>query len=202
MKLINLLHAVVLAALLVLSGAAARAATITFDPAASLISTGQTFQITLVGRDFTEGAGGTFGGGVTVGWDPALLSLQSFDTSVFAGDQLLATSNTSTVVDNTAGQLRDLSVASFFTGVEAADFQIAVLTFTALAPGQSTLSAQIGLFTSGFENIWTDSDAFNPIAVSPSFVAGGVTVVPEPGTSLLVGIGLAGLASVRRRSAA
>lgn len=200
MKLMNLLHALVLGALIVLSGAAARAATITFDPSAPLVSVGQTFQITLVGRDFTEGAGGTFGGGVTVGWDPALLALQSFDTSVFAGDQLLATSNTNTVIDNGAGQLRDLSVASFFTGVEAPDFQIAVLTFTALAPGESQLSSQIGLFTSGFENIWTDSDAFNPIALSPSFGGGSVTVVPEPGTSLLMGIGLAGLASVRRRS--
>lgn len=200
MKRINLLQALFVGASMLVSATLAQAATISFNPLGSSVSVGQTFQVTLVGRDFTEGVGGTYGGGVSIAWDSSLLSLNGYDTSVFGGDQLLATSNTNTVLDNGTGELRDLSVASFFIGVPDADFDIAVLTFTALAPGVSQLSTEIGLFTSGFENIWTDASEFTPIALAPTFGAGSVTVVPEPGASLLLGLGLAGLASVRRRA--
>jgi len=193
------LKALIVGAILLASATVAPAATITLDPAAETVAVGQTFEVRLVGRDFTAGAGGTFGGGVTVSWDPALLALEAYDTSVFGGDQLLADSNTNTVIDAGAGELRDLSVASFFVGVADADFDVAVLRFTALAPGVSSISTRIGLFTSGFPNVWTDADEFAPIDVAPAFGGGSVTVVPEPGTALLMAIGLAGLSSVRRQ---
>ena len=83
---------------------------------------------------------GTFGGGLTDQLGSEQARAPAFDTSVFAGDQLLATSNTNTVIDNVSGQLRDLSVASFFDGVETPDFDIALLTFTAWPPGVSALT--------------------------------------------------------------
>lgn len=193
--------AVGLLALTGLLSVATEAATITFSPLASNVAAGDEIQIMLVGRDFTDGEGGTFGGGVSVAWNPALLSLESYDTGVFAGDKFLASSNTLTVIDNNLGTLANLSVASFFTGVESADFDIAILNFRGLAAGQTTLEASIGYFTSGFENIWTDASDFSPIALEPVFGTAAVTVtaVPVPAAAWLMGSGLVGLAGVARR---
>ncbi len=202
MKLVHkTLSALVVGAMLG-AGPAAQAATITFDALNSSVVAGQTIVVKLVGRDFIEGAGGTFGGGVSIAWDPTKLSLQAFDTSVFAGDQLLATSNTNTVVNNVAGTLTDLSVASFFDGVEAADFDIALLTFQALTPGVSSLNASIGFFTSGFENIWTDSDPFEPTVLDLGFGQGSVSVVPVPAAVWLFASALGALGIARRKMAA
>lgn len=181
----------------VLATSAAQAALITVTPSASTVQAGQTFQVTIVGQDWTEGEGGTYGGGLSLSWDASVLNLQSYDTSVFAGDQALASSNTTTVIDNVNGQLRNLSVASLFDGVYTADFDIAVLTFTALSAGQTNLDLMLGLFDNGFANIWTDSSFANAIQVNPEFVSGHVDAVPVPaaawlfGSALLAGAGLA-----------
>lgn len=200
MNVKNLLAAVAFGG--VLATSAAQAAIITVNPAASTVQAGQTFQVTIVGRDWIEGEGGTYGGGLSLSWNASVLSLQSYDTSVFAGDKSLASSNTTTVIDNTAGQLRNLSVASLMDGVYTPDFDIAVLTFTALSAGQTNLDLALGQFDNGFYNIWTDSSFANAIEVTPSFVSGHVEAVPVPaaawlfGSALLTGAGL-----VRRKQA-
>ncbi|MCH7916254.1 MAG: PEP-CTERM sorting domain-containing protein [Deltaproteobacteria bacterium] len=72
------------------------------------------------------------------------------------------------------------------------------LTFDALAPGMSTVDPSVGsgfplgglAFTPGFFQ--------DPVSVLFSVAGGTVTVTPEPGTLLLLGSGLAGLAALRR----
>jgi len=200
MKPAQILSALSLCA--VLGSGAAGAATLTFSPLNSAVAVGQVFQVTLVGRDFTDGTDGTYGGGVSIAWDPALFQMLSYDTSVFGGDQSLATANTNTVLDNVAGTLSDLSVASLFTGVTTADFDVAVLTFQALAGGTSSLDASIGYFTSGFPNIWTDGDEFIPLELELDFVSGSMTVVPVPAAAWLFLSALGATGVLARRRAA
>lgn len=176
-----------------------QAATISFVTAIDAsVAVGDTIQVQLYGSDF---ANGTYGGGLSVSWDASLLSLQSYDSSVFPGDLGLADAGVNTVVDNNAGTLSNLSVASFFEGAPNASFDIAVLTFKGLAAGTSALQASLGQFTSGFDNIWTD---YNNDVISLQFVPSSlnVTAVPVPGAAWLFGsVLLGGLGAVRRQRA-
>lgn len=193
----KLLSALTFAGLMA-SSSASQAAIVSFTPDNAFVAAGDTIQIKLVGSDFTNG---TYGGGLSVSWDASLLSLQSYDTSVFPGDLGLADVGVNTVVDNNAGTLSNLSVASFFDGAPNASFDIAVLTFKGLAAGTSALQASLGQFTSGFDNIWTD---YNNDVISLQFVPSSlnVTAVPVPGAAWLFGsVLLGGLGAVRRQRA-
>jgi len=194
----KLLPALVFAGLMA-SSFASQAANISFAPHNASVNAGDTIQIKLVGSDF---ANGTFGGGLSVAWDASLLSLQSFDTSVFPGDLGLADAGVNTVIDNNAGKLQNLSVASFFEGAPNASFDIAVLTFKGLAAGTSALEASLGQFTSGFDNIWTD---YNNDVIGLQFVPSSLNVVaavPVPGAAWLFGsVLLGGLGAMRRQRA-
>jgi hypothetical protein len=76
------------------------------------------------------------------------------------------------------------------TGV-AGDAQFRIV-FNALAPGTTTLN--VGTFAAYLDGYTGTVDTLvnNPAGVT-------VTVVPEPGTALLMGLGLAGLAAAGRR---
>lgn len=171
---------------------AVQAATITIDPLDSSVMPGATFDVTIVGLDFTEFAGGTIGGGFSLAWDSSVLMLDSVNLS-FAGDQLFGQAGT---VDNVAGTLLNADVTSF-NGVTAFDFDIAVLTFTAVGLGSTALDLSIGLFDNGSERIWADSSGFND--TMPLFVDGSVNVIPIPAAVWLFGSGLIGLIGVARR---
>ncbi|OAI11818.1 hypothetical protein A1507_19670 [Methylomonas koyamae] len=183
---------------LMASSFASQAATIGFIPDSASVTTGGTIQIKLVGSDFSNG---TFGGGLSVAWDASLLSLQSFDTSVFPGDLGLADVGVDTVIDNNAGKLENLSVASFFQGAPDASFDIAVLTFKGLASGTSLLQASLGQFSSGFDNIWTD---YNNDVIGLQFAPASLNVaaVPLPGAAWLFGSVLLGGLSMACRQRA
>jgi hypothetical protein len=173
------------------------AATISVQPPDSTVLIGDTFDIKITGQGFTEGAGGTLGGGFIIDWNPGFLALDSYSLT-FPGDQAFAQVP---VQDDVAGFL-NADVSSFLTGAYTADFDIAVLTFTALSPGVSPLDLSIGTYPGGADLVWADSAGFE--IVQPDFVDGSVTIsaVPVPAAVWLFGSGLLGLIGIARRKAA
>ncbi|RYZ85286.1 MAG: VPLPA-CTERM sorting domain-containing protein [Moraxellaceae bacterium] len=198
----KLLNAAVFSSV-VFASAFSQAATVAVTPSASTVNVGDNVQVTLVGRDWTDGQDGTYGGGVSLAWNASVLQLVSYDTSVFGGDQFLATAGITTSVNNTTGTLSNLAVNSLFSGVYTPNFDIAVLNFTAVGFGQSDLIASLGKFNSGFDNIWTDAaDGSAVLVVNPDFVKGEISAVPLPAAVYLLGTALLGLAGFTRRKIA
>ncbi len=180
MKCHRILTPVLLAMTSLITSLEALAASIGFEPMAASVRQGDTVEVMLVGRDFSVGTGGTVGGGVSVRWDPSLLTLEAHDTTVFPGDLALAAANTTTVVDNVTGVLLNLSVASLFVQAQTADFDIAKLRFRALSAGTSDLTSELGYFDSGYPNIWADRDWVSPVDIEPSFLSAHLEVTPVP----------------------
>lgn len=187
---------------LLFAGQAAQAATITLDQLNVNTTPGTDFTVTVLGQDFTAGtngstAGGTLGGGLTVAWNPAVITLDSLAdlTIVFPGDELFAPAP---VLNSAAGTL-SFSVASF-NGTALSNFNIAQLTFTANAGGG--VSA-IDLTVSALD-VWADN-GFPPVDMTPTAVDGLVTVaitaVPLPAPILLLGSGMLGLVLIARGKA-
>jgi hypothetical protein len=75
------------------------------------------------------------------------------------------------------------------------DLRLATLTFQAIAPGLASLdlSATASDLTEGFA---LDPSGFE---LDVAFLSAVVSIVPEPGTALLLGFGLAGLSVLARR---
>lgn len=174
------------------------AATITVNQFSPTVDTGDVFNISIVGTDFTVGSGGTLGGGFSLAWDPAILTLQS-SALTFSGDQIFGTPG---IVDIAAGTWTNADVTSF-NGTTLANFEIATLTFLATNPTANPLvsptDVTIGLFDNGSDRKWADSAGL--IDVNPTFIGGSVTVnpVPVPAAVWLFGSGLIGLIGVARR---
>jgi hypothetical protein len=187
-----------LVGLLVLaSGSLAQAVSLEFVPSAATIGLGDPFdmalQISGLG-DFTAPSLGTFD--VTVTFSPTLLT---FDTVTYGdpvlGDQLDLSgvgSLTATTPGVGAVNLFELSFdsASDLNSLQAGAFTLATLTFTGQAVGTSPLAFSSVLLGDA------EGNALTPTSVG----SGSVTVIPEPGTVLLVGSGLVTLAAVRRRA--
>jgi len=173
---------------------AVQAATITLDPLNPVVGNGDSFIINVVGQGFTEGSGGTIGGGFSLAWDPSILTLDSYNLT-FPGDQTFGQLGT---LDNTAGTLTNADVTSL-SGTTDASFNIASLTFSAHNSGVSPTDISIGLFAGGSPRIWADSSGF--VDTNPTFVDGTVTVnaVPVPAAVWLFGSGLIGMIGIARK---
>lgn len=199
MKIRNCLKTMVfgMVALAACFASTVNAAIITFQPSNPVYTVGtDPVIIKVVGRDFTPGtngsiSGGSSGGGLSIGWDPAILALSSRNLT-FPGD--LWGGNPGTL-NASAGTLTGLSVASF-TGTPLADFDIAELSFSFLGVGST--STNIGISTL---NVWADFDAL--VDMTPNAVGGSVTVsaVPLPPALVLFGFGIASLGAFSRRLA-
>lgn len=193
----NMFKTAIIGAGLLLAGQAANAAIITFNQTNVNVTEGDLFALTLVGQDFTAGVGGatangTLGGGVTLSWNPTVLTLPSFTAAniVFPGDQFFG-STVPILLDNTAGTL-SFSVASFF-GTNLTAFNIAVLNFTALAAGATTVDIVVST-----TDVW--ADGVGAVDVHPTAIDGAVSVtaVPLPASVMLLAMGLLGLIAVGR----
>lgn len=163
------------------------ASTITVNPLDSEQGLGA-FSLDIVGSGFTEGAGGSVGGGLDVSWDPSILTLDSVNrTFPIVGSYYV----NAYVINNTAGTLTSLSVSNF-TGTSSTAFDIAQLNFTAIGLGLSSIDLTVSL-----SDVW--ADYFAGSITAPLDVDGSVNVVPIPGALWLLGSGLIGMVGIRRK---
>jgi hypothetical protein len=184
----NVMLFMVVIAIIAISGAV-NAASISIVPDDQTVLLGDIVQIDISGSDFNEG---TFGGGLTVDWDPSVLQFVSLSTDPFPGDKFFGSEDTTNA---SAGSL-SFSVGSFFDGAPGPSFDIATLMFNAVGLGNDSLIDLDFLFG----DVWVDSN-LTELDPQPTLNDGLVTVnaVPIPPAILLLGGGLLGLIGIRRK---
>ena len=180
----SLSHAAVTLLAALAASAPASASVIAYaSPASSTQAQGANFQVSIY-ADFTlpAGAAGLLGFGLDLAYDHDLITLT-------APPQLGPGFTGFTGPDGDA--LGGIAANALPGGT----LLLAILSFHADAPGTSPLNLSVtaGDLTEGFA---LDPTGFDSV----EFVTAQVTIVPEPGTALLLGTSLATLALARRRS--
>ena len=149
------------------------------DVGSVTLSGGTTSSAALV--QFATGAGTGFGG---------LDSTQAVALDAAGGDAGIQFFNGVSISGTPASGAADISPVTSAAG--GPQFQVLVSVNAGLAPGTYTLDVGAGHVTDGVVGNGGGSLASTDGSVS-------FTVVPEPGTALLMGLGLAGLAGAGRR---
>lgn len=149
--------------------APAGAATIGFDAAANQVIENEIFSVDIVGDGFPEVL--IQGGGVNVGFDPAIVNLLSVEVDAATWNFASPTVDPRGVIDNSLGRVTDIVVNSF-PGVGGPRFVVATLRLRAVGIGLSALT----LTDSTLDNPWASDGA--PLAVE--YVPGEVDVSPIP----------------------
>lgn len=189
----GILRTLVLSAALVAAGAwNAQAITMSFDPSHTSVGVGESFSVDLVVGDLGGVLISTFD--VDVGYDETLLRFDGYTLGDALGDWAgggeawdLSGGDPSGSGSVNVGELSFLSAAEL-APLQSDPLVLATLDFTSLGLGETDLS--ITLHELGDENgDPIDAETFG----------GTVSVVPEPGTLLLLGSGLLGAAGWRRR---
>ncbi|MHB1142268.1 MAG: cohesin domain-containing protein [Sulfuricaulis sp.] len=195
------IYSVVCSMLLLLVSGTSQAATVGFDPIAQTVSTGSSLSVKLGISALGDGVApslSTFD--LNIGYDPSLLSFTGviFGDPVL-GDQLdLFSLGSVTSWDNTTPGTLNVFELSFdsptdIDTLQAANFTLATLTFSALSGGISPLSIAI--------NALGDANG-DPLAATTMSGSVTVTAVPIPAAIWLFGSGLLGLIGMARRKAA
>jgi hypothetical protein len=98
-------------------------------------------------------------------------------------------------VNNGAGQVLTYEAAAFSAVNPGGPFLIGTVTFHVAGAGNAVV--QSGLFNAGIDGILTPS--FPTGGTPTTFNSAFLTIVPEPGTAALLGLGLMGLGFAGRR---
>jgi hypothetical protein len=170
-----------IATALLFTGAAHAAPQLQISPTTATLLPGEVVEFTITGAGFDRV---TFGGGLSLAWNPDVLDLDSVVVDATAWE----TARGAGLLDAASGTLSDMYFGSF-TG-RSGSFAIATLRFVADKPG-STLLAMSGSTDFPFADEMAE---VMPVAFSNA----SITAVPEPGAALLLLAGLAGLAWRRR----
>lgn len=186
--------------------AGASASTVSVNPDIIDVSVGTTFGATLV-ADFSDVAGGTSGGGVSLFWDPTILTLNETASGYSADVTNVIASQDPTdsgiLFDTVNAVAGSLTISFDLCTLTACDtlsiFNIYDLVFDAVNPGTSPVDVGISLFA----DVWWDSIGLDPLsdADQPTLLDATVTVgaVPVPSALWLFGSGLIGLVGIARR---
>jgi hypothetical protein len=175
---------------LLMSVAGVQAATITVMPNDSTIGMHDVITVTVVGRDFLAGSEGSVGGGFSLLWNPAVVTLQSYLVT-FPGTVRLGADGVLS-----AGSLMNEDVAHL-SGAAGPDFDVAEFVFLAVGVGESLLDLAIGHFPDGRPMVWLDSAGL--VDANPQFVDGRIVVTPIPAAIWLFGSVIGIAAWIRRR---
>jgi hypothetical protein len=180
---------------------AASAATISLDPTTQTVATGDTLSISVLATEFPTV--GTVGGGITLNWDPTILSLNTTLTDAIV-DGAINTGFTDVLAfSSVPGQLdiaAAVNIVAPGAGTGTGAFTFLNLSFTALAPPGTAVSVALGQFGD-----WQDFAGNSIVGVIYNSASVTVTpnaVVPVPAAAWLFASGLLGLVGVARRRTA
>lgn len=175
------MRAPLFALLLLLLPAVPRAAVVSFSPSDSTVVVGQSFTVDLLATFGNLAPNGVIGWGLDLGYDPAILSFDSFVLaplwSPFPSD------------DGLAGMLVFPALPLSNTTVT-----LGTLHFTALQLGSSVLDVSAN--NPGFEGFFLNLPGLTDPFTS---IQGNVAVTPEPGNFLASLLLLGGLGALRGR---
>ncbi|NOX96596.1 MAG: PEP-CTERM sorting domain-containing protein [Nitrospirae bacterium] len=210
-------------AILVVGGAfTVEAATITLNPSSSTVGLNETFNVDLV-LNLDTAVNDLDGVGIYLKYDPNILNVLDYDagnwdttgTNILDGPYHVPFNLPGDIYfpnRNVVGPEGGISdgeiswfVSSGFYGsgvsVPAGSNVFATIQFQAAGVLGSTNLTFSGTNSGGFNDTWVHSTASGYLlpTYEKSFVGGEVTVIPEPGTLILLGSGILGLITMRKR---